>query len=115
MIESEKDQFKKLLIAVYKMYDKTVDKNSMRLWWECLVEYDSSIIRKAFSHHLKTNKWMPRPAEIREIIKLAEDTKKIRQPRELPHKMTREQIQKGLDKLTIIKSNLKCLKKENMY
>lgn len=97
MIDSDKQGFRKLLTAAYKIYDKRVADSDLKLWYECLKPYSPENIRMAFSQHLQTNKWCPRPAEIIEILKLAEDTVKIRQrPREIAHKMTKEQREQGL-------------------
>lgn len=99
MTEQDKLGFRKLLTAAYKIYDKRVAESDLKLWYECLKSYSPENIRLAFSQHLQTNKWCPRPAEIIEILRLAEDSMKVRyRPKEIVHKMTPEERAEGLKK-----------------
>ena len=107
MIDSDKTGFKTLLTAAYKIYNVKVDTPTLKIWWSCLKKYSAEDVQQAFSQHLQTNKWSPRPAEIIEILELAKaNTLAHKKVILLHHKHTAEERAANLARLKDITSEL---------
>jgi len=109
MNDSQKYAFKDLMERTYTMYSRSPPiQSEIRIWWESLKEYKFEVVSLAFSEHIKNNKFLPRVAEIRAIIKLTEDKEKAghRIPL-IHHKMSPTERKEGLRRLHIAKENLK--------
>jgi len=101
MIDSEKLGFKRLIFATFKTYGAGMpDSDTLKIWWNSLMDYNSIQIRSAFNHHTKTNKHTPRISEILDILSKYGRPITIAQ-RHLPSPppMTKEQRQAGLKRL----------------
>jgi len=69
MINEEKKGFKRLIFATFKTYGAGMpDSDTLKIWWNSLMDYNSIQIRAAFNYHLKTNKHTPRISEILDIL-----------------------------------------------
>ena len=99
MKDSDKRQFWELLKATYEIYGKYPTPTAAKMWWGSLKFFTFESVQTAFSHHINSNKYLPRPSEIREILRLAEDSVKARQRTpQIEHRMTSEQRKAGLEK-----------------
>lgn len=97
MNDNDKQQFWTALKITYEAYGKYPSATQGRVWWEALKPYEFINVKNALSKHVNDSVWLPRVAEIRKIIDLAEATMKARQRTVyLEHKMTPEQRASGL-------------------
>jgi hypothetical protein len=71
MEDNQKQQFKEELDAIHQLYSKDKPTQAtLRLWWNALVDYPVEIIIKCLDYHVKHSKFLPKPADIIEIITL---------------------------------------------
>jgi hypothetical protein len=69
MEDNQKQQFKEELDAIHQLYSKDKPTQAtLRLWWNALVNYPVDIIIKCLDYHVKHSKFLPKPADIIEII-----------------------------------------------
>jgi hypothetical protein len=107
--DQDKRRFYDLLLTEYAINGKPKPTGNMaRLWWNDLKCYNFEMLEKAFKEHRRTNKWMPKPAEIHCILHLALDHARYTQKTpSIEHKMTSEEREAGLAKLRQAKEQLK--------
>lgn len=63
----EKTEFAKILGILMDTYDKEISETKISIWWNVLQDISIADFRKAATQHLKTGKYAPRPADIREL------------------------------------------------
>ena len=69
MLDIDKKDFFLLLAATLEVYGQTPPSQGvMRIWWQAFANFEAALIRQAFSEHIRTSKYAPRPADILEAI-----------------------------------------------
>ena len=68
MHNEDKKQFAELVSDCMSMYEKTVTKGMLKIWWAALEQFDLQDVQRAFGKHVATNQFFPKPANIIGII-----------------------------------------------
>jgi hypothetical protein len=67
MIDSDKRNFKDLVISSMTIYQQEVTDDVLRIWWAALIRFEFSQVSEAFSRYVqdsKLGKFPPKPADI---------------------------------------------------
>jgi len=67
MKPEDQKEFSDILRLLLKTYSKTADKELTGIFWAALVDIEISVIREAASAYIRTNRFSPTPADIREL------------------------------------------------
>lgn len=67
MKTEDKSDFSKILRILLKTYGKTADKELTDIYWNALSDVEIDAIRHAANAHIRTNRFAPTPADIREL------------------------------------------------
>lgn len=67
----DKRQTAELVAGVYNFYGKDLTEFALRIWFDCIKDYEYEQVDRAFSEHLKDpeqGKWLPKPADIVRVL-----------------------------------------------
>jgi hypothetical protein len=65
MIAAEFDRFVELVRKLEKLYGKTIDDETMQMYWGALKELPFATIERKINDHIKRAKFFPKPVELR--------------------------------------------------
>lgn len=69
MLENQKSEFFDLMCATAEVYGQPkLSKDAIRIWWASLQRFDIADVRQALDEHIRQSKFVPRPADILDII-----------------------------------------------
>jgi len=68
MLTDDKKEFISILAATQDYYDKQVSQSSADIYWKGLVDVSLDDFRNAMNHHIRTNKFMPKVADILDAV-----------------------------------------------
>jgi hypothetical protein len=66
--QRERAEFATLMLGLGETYGEAVSDARMEIYFAALADFEMSAIRAALNVHVRTSKFFPRPAEIREAI-----------------------------------------------
>ena len=71
MTEADKKEFLSILLMISELYDKTMHKGLMKIWWEDLKEYEITAVSAAFKKYRTGEKgaFMPKPSDFISLIR----------------------------------------------
>lgn len=70
MIEQDKIEFKKMMVAMTNLYNKpALEKDVLRIWWAKLERYDIQVVYAAFDKFTTNSIKFPTPADIVDLCK----------------------------------------------
>lgn len=96
MIDQEKIGFKSMMNSLTTIYSRPeLDRETLRVWWMKLDEYDFSVVSKAFDSWVDKNKFMP---TIFDIVSLCKASKPKEYIKMLPRNPTPYQIEHNKEK-----------------
>ena len=98
MIETveEMKAFKSMLNSLTSIYSRPeLDRETLRVWWMKLDEYDFNVVSKAFDSWVDKNKYMPTIFDIVSLCKLSKPKEYIKM---LPRNPTPYQIEHNKEK-----------------
>lgn len=96
MIDAEKIGFRDMLHSVTTIYSRPdLDRETLRVWWMKLDEYDFNVVSKAFDSWVDKNKYMPTIFDIVSLCKLFKPKEYIKM---LPRNPTPYQIEHNKEK-----------------
>ena len=79
MIEQEKIGFKDMMHSVTTIYSRPeLDRETLRVWWMKLNDYDFNVVSKAFDSWVDKNKFMPTIFDIVSLCKLSKPKEYIK-------------------------------------
>lgn len=64
MDKSNMADFAKIFSNMAIVYEKALDKDSVRLYFDILKDYKIEDVKKASDQHLKISKYFPKPSEL---------------------------------------------------
>ena len=67
-MRQHKKEFAQMLIATAELYGKSLSSMAINMYYEVLKSFDYVIVNKAFNILVRQSKFMPKPAEILEVI-----------------------------------------------
>lgn len=68
MQKTDRAQFAEILSVVYETHGKTASEAVIRLWFGALEEYDIEDVSRALSQLMRSNKFLPKPADVVDIL-----------------------------------------------
>lgn len=68
MTSADREQFATLMLGIGETYGEPVSDARMEIYFAALADLDLEEIRAAATAHVRTSKFFPRPAELREAI-----------------------------------------------
>ena len=72
MLENEKKDFFLLLQATLEVYSQLPPSQAAtHIWWNSLIQFNLSQVRKAFDEHIRRVKFAPRPSDILDVLNAA--------------------------------------------
>lgn len=70
MIDTDKQAFKDMLVAVFSIYNKQApEKEILRIWWHKLEKFDFNSVGMAFDRWTDVPNKLPQPADIVQLCK----------------------------------------------
>ena len=76
MIDSEREQFGRLLAATFEVYGSAVSDTAMSIWWSALSAFSLAQVRAGLSAHIKNperGRFSPKPADVIGEIGFSDD------------------------------------------
>lgn len=67
MLETEKREFRDILVATFDVYGKEISAEGMKIWWSALSNFSIEEVRHGFSRHIQSTEhgsFLPKPADI---------------------------------------------------
>ena len=105
MIEHEKIGFKAMMNSITTIYSRPeLDRETLRVWWMKLDEYDFSVVSKSFDSWVDKNKFMPTIFDIVSLCKLSKPKEYIKM---LPKNPTPYEIEHNKEKAKELVSKIK--------
>ena len=105
MIETEKIGFRDMLHSVTTIYSRPdLDRETLRIWWMKLDDYDFNVVSKAFDSWVDKNKFMPTIFDIVSLCKLSKPKEYIKM---LPKNPTPYEIEHNKEKAKELISKIK--------
>lgn len=68
MDASKKRRIATILHRTADVYDKDLKPSTIEVWLNLLEPYDADSVSRAFTKHVKSQRWFPRPADILELM-----------------------------------------------
>ena len=105
MIDQEKIGFKAMMNSITTIYSRPeLDRETLRVWWMKLDEYDFSVVSKSFDSWVDKNKFMPTIFDIVSLCKLSKPKEYIKM---LPKNPTPYEIEHNKEKAKELVSKIK--------